>query len=110
MKIIRVRYTALLPLRQDFQRIFPDWDGTKADISDALKKRHVFVKVVRNVNNTLKHLDVYALVRDTFIPTLWLQGVVTPPTDLDPFTHLFQGHQVKVDDAPNEAPDNEVIA
>lgn len=119
MKTIRIRYLLPLPLRQDMQRVFPQWgrkeDGTfdaalaKDDISDATKKRHAFVKIVRNVNGTLKHLDVYALVRDSFTPPLWLQGIVTPHTTLDPFTHVWQGHEVKVDDAANEAPDNEII-
>ena len=111
MKIVRVRYLALLPLRQDLQRIFPNWDGTRQDIEDSLKKRHVYVKRVpmSEIDGSLKHFDVYALVRDSFSPPLWLQGVVTPHSDLDPYSHRWQGHEVKVDDAANEEPDNEVI-
>lgn len=119
MQTIRIRYLTALPLRQDMQRVFPQWgrkeDGTfdialaKDDITDTLKKRHAFVKIVRNVNETLKHIDVYALVRDSFVAPLWLQGIVTPHTELDPFTHGWMGHEERVLDAVDEAPDDEVI-
>lgn len=125
MQIIRIRYTTPLLLRQDVQRIFPNWgrkeDGTfdillaKDDISDAVKKRHAFVKIVRDlvtdpvtgavISNTFKHIDVYALVRDSFITPTWLQGVVTPHTELDPYTHVFMGHEIPVPDDPNEEPE-----
>lgn len=114
MKTIRIRYLSALPLRQDIQRVFPNWgrkeDGTfdpslaKDDISDALKKRHAHIKIVRDtVTQALLHIDVYAMVRDSFIVPSWLQGTVTPHTDLDPFTHMFQGHRVRVLDSANEA-------
>lgn len=101
------------------QRVFPQWgrkeDGTfdaalaKDDISDATKKRHAFVKIVRNADLTLKHIDIYALVRDSFVTPSWLQGVVVPHTALDPYTHLFMGHEVPVPDAPNEEPEETIL-
>lgn len=119
MQIIRVRYLSRPPLVDDLKRIFPRWgrreDGTfdpalaREDISSLRKKRHAFIKVVRNEDETLKHIDVYALVRDTFMPPLWLQGIVTIHTDLDPFTHTWLGHETPVPDAADEEPDNEVI-
>lgn len=128
MKTVRIRYTSPLALRQDVQRIFPKWgrkeDGTfdislaKDDITDHLNKRHAFVKVVRDVvtdpktgnviGNTFKHIDIYALVRDTFTPPTWLQGVVVPHTELDPFTHRFMGHEERIYDAPSETPEEPI--
>lgn len=129
MQTLRIRYTTLLPLRQDLQRVFPNCgrklDGTfdaalaKDDISDAVKKRHAFIKIVRDlvtdpvtgavISNTFKHIDVYALVRDSFTVPTWLQGTVKPHTELDPYTHVFMGHEVPVPDSPDEEPEEPII-
>lgn len=106
MKQIRIRYTTLLDLKEDMQKAFPNWGGNRQTVTYALKKRNMFINPVRDaVTNALLHIDVYVLVRDSFTVPLWIQGVEVPHSDVDPFTHVWQGHEVAVPDDLNEEPE-----
>lgn len=99
MKIVRVKYTQALPLREDFLRAFPDWDGTRADISDAIGNRHVHIKEFRDQDGIRTHIIVYMLVRDAFQLPAWVQGIELSPTDVNhPIDHYFMGHENPVPD------------
>lgn len=97
-KIVRIKYITALTLRQDFQRAFPDWDGTKEDISDAIGHRHVRIKVYRDsVTGVRTHAIVYLLVRQAFTVPAWIQGEVLLDNDVDdPVDHYFMGHEPEI--------------
>lgn len=117
MQIIRIRYNVPLgPMMQDLQRVFPNIEVTAATLRERggilawrEKKRYAYVKEKFNELGVRTHAIVYAAVRDTFVPPLWLQGIVLNPLDaLNPVDHYFMGHEVPVPDPPNEEPE-EVI-
>jgi hypothetical protein len=108
MKIVRIRYLTLLPLRQDLLRVFPNWDGTAEDIADNLKKRHCKIKVKRNATTgVLIHADVYLLVKDTFTLPLWVQGTLVL-SNVEPYEHGWLGHETPVPDPPYEEPEENI--
>jgi len=89
MKIIRVRYVQITPLREDLERAFPTWDGTREDLTDHLENRHAYIKVYRNEQGQRTHADVYMLVKDTFSLPNWVQGTEIKN---EPHDHEFLGH------------------
>lgn len=116
MKIVRIKYIPPLgPLVQDLERIFPEYAPITAALIDSLggilinstKKRFVFVKEFRNPDTGVRtHVIVYALVRDSFAVPIWVQGVELSDVDVsNPINHHFLGHEQRVMDDPNEAPE-----
>jgi hypothetical protein len=118
MKLVRVKYIPpLAPLIQDLQRIFPNngvtaqnldaWGGM---ISDASKKRYVYVKEFRNALGVRTHVIAYSLVRDSFMIPAWIQGEALSDIDLNnPIDHHFMGHENRVLDNPNEEPETPIL-
>lgn len=93
MKVIRLRYTDKQALKDDFQRVFPSWNGTLSDLSDTLNSRHAYIKVYRDpVTGLRTHADVYALVKDDFVIPSLIQGVVISD-DVEAPDHYFMGHE-----------------
>ena len=119
MKIVRVKYIPPLgPMIQDLQRVFPEQtinattlQAMGGIITNAEKKRFVYVKEFVNESGQRTKAIVYALVRDTFQMPNWVQGTVLAEIDLatEPIDHWFMGHEIPIADSPDTPPDNEVI-
>lgn len=117
MKIVRVKYIPPLgPMIQDLQRVFPEQtinattlQAMGGIITNAEKKRFVYVKEFVNELGQRTKAVVYINVRDTFQMPNWVQGTVLSDIDVnEPIDHWFMGHEIPVPDNQNETPEEDI--